>query len=63
MVPPSQFPQLTGLPQLSVVLSQRPVHQPVEASQVQALPMHDRPIGHCALQPRICPQLSGPVPQ
>jgi hypothetical protein len=61
--PPSHSGQLIRFPQLSKVVSHRPVHQFGSCIHVQTFVTQDSPLGHGVLHVRICLQLSGPVPQ
>jgi hypothetical protein len=65
VAPPSQPPQLTVRPQLSVSGPQRPSHQCGSLVQSQRLAdaSQKSPAGQLGEQPMACPQLSGPVPQ
>jgi hypothetical protein len=63
-VPLSQLPQSTVLPQLSVVVPQRPLHQFACDWQTHVFwDPHVSPVGQSVGQARAWLQLSGPVPQ
>jgi hypothetical protein len=61
--PASHEPQSIGLPQLSVVFSQRPSHQVGFCWHLQTFEMHCSPVGQVPEHARVSLQLSGPVPQ
>jgi hypothetical protein len=62
--PASHDPQSTGLPQLSVVWSQRPLHQSARDWHWQTLlALHVSSVGQSSGQIRDSPQLSNDVPQ
>jgi hypothetical protein len=63
-VPLSQLPQSTALPQLSVVVPQRPLHQFACDWQTHVFwGPQVSPVGQSVGQARVWLQLSGPVPQ